>query len=106
MRRHPTIFLRLAILVVASAWAAASATRAADTTPTFEPVRVVPPFPAIVDAPFIDGSAVVGEVTDKELVLGVVVEGVARAYPVNMLTGPQREIINDRLGGRAIAATW
>jgi hypothetical protein len=66
----------------------------------------VPPFPAIVDAPFILGSDVEDEVTAKELVLGVVVNGEARAYPINMLTGPQREIINDRLGGRAIAATW
>jgi hypothetical protein len=35
-----------------------------------------------------------------------VVEGKARAYPINMLTGPRREIINDELGGKAIAATW
>jgi hypothetical protein len=34
------------------------------------------------------------------------VKGESRADPINMLTGPQREIINDRLGGRAIAATW
>jgi hypothetical protein len=46
------------------------------------------------------------EVTDNELVLGVVVNGEARAYPINMLTGPSREIINDTLGGTAIAATW
>jgi hypothetical protein len=45
-------------------------------------------------------------VRPNELVLGVVVEGKARAYPINMLTGPRREIINDELGGKAIAATW
>jgi hypothetical protein len=39
-------------------------------------------------------------------VLGVVVGKEARAYPINMLTNPTREIINDKLGGRAIAATW
>ena len=43
---------------------------------------------------------------DNELVLGVELDGEARAYPINMLTGPKREIINDRLGGQAIAATW
>ena len=32
--------------------------------------------------------------------------GQARAYPINMLTGPSREIINDVLGGVPIAATW
>jgi hypothetical protein len=41
-----------------------------------------------------------------ELVLGVVVDGTARAYPLNMLTGPDREIINDVLHDVAIAVTW
>ncbi len=41
-----------------------------------------------------------------ELVLGVVVEGQARAYPINSLTGPHREVFNDTLAGRPIAATW
>ena len=40
------------------------------------------------------------------LVLGVTVGEESRAYPINMLTGPSREILNDALGGRAIAATW
>ena len=42
----------------------------------------------------------------NELVLGVVIGHQARAYPINMLTGPSREIFNDELGGQAIAATW
>ena len=42
----------------------------------------------------------------NELVIGVEVNGAARAYPINQLTGPSREIINDVLGGTAIAATW
>jgi hypothetical protein len=42
----------------------------------------------------------------NELVLGVMINGESRAYPINMLTGPSREILNDRLGGTAIAATW
>jgi len=46
------------------------------------------------------------EVDDGELVIGVEVNGQARAYPINQLTGPNREIINDTLGGQAIAATW
>jgi hypothetical protein len=45
-------------------------------------------------------------VAASELVLGLTLGGAARAYPINMLTGPQREIVNDELGGRAIAATW
>ena len=72
----------------------------------FTPRRVVPPMPAIVDAPVVPADQIADRVSDNELVLGVVVGGKARAYPINMLTGPQREIINDTLGGSAIAATW
>ncbi len=75
-------------------------------TPPFRPQRVLPSQPPIVDPPTISAKDVAGQVTDDELVLGVVVDGRARAYPINMLTGPRREIINDTLGNRAIAATW
>ena len=73
-------------------------------TPEFDPVRVVKRFPSIVEPEF--ASATEAKLEDNELVLGVVVGGSARAYPINMLTRPTREIINDRLGGEAIAATW
>ena len=43
---------------------------------------------------------------DDEMVLGVVVEGEARAYPVNLMWEPQNEVLNDTLGGAAITATW
>ena len=72
----------------------------------FEPRRVVPQFPPITKAPTLKVSEITDEVTDAELVLGVVTGGEARAYPINMLTQPTREIINDVLGGTAIAATW
>lgn len=45
-------------------------------------------------------------VADNDLVIGVEIDGQARAYPINQLTGPSREIINDELAGTAIAATW
>jgi hypothetical protein len=77
-----------------------------ETRPTFTPRRFVPPMPAIVDAPVVRADRIKDRVSDNELVLGVVVGDEARAYPINMLTGPRREIINDTLGGRAIAATW
>ena len=74
--------------------------------PGFEPRRVVRAFPAIKNAPSIPAARVIGQVTDSELVIGVQIGEAARAYPVNMLTGPDREIINDTLGGVPIAATW
>jgi len=76
-------------------------------TPEFRPQVVIPrAFPAIKDAPVITVKEADRLLAEQELVIGVVVNGKARAYPINMLTGPQREIINDSLGGRAIAATW
>ncbi len=72
----------------------------------FNPRKLLEPQPAIVEAPFLNAEEVTDEVADSELVIGVVINGKARAYPVNQLTGPRREIINDTLGDRHIAATW
>ena len=60
----------------------------------------------IVNAPFLKASEVTAQVTDNELMLGVEIEGQARAYPINMLTGPSREIVNDTIGNVHLAAAW
>lgn len=75
----------------------------------FEPKIVIDKaFPPIKDAEFFDIEQGNSFVEDNELVLGVSDDekGIAKAYPINMLGGPRREIINDQLGDRAIAATW
>jgi hypothetical protein len=91
--------------VVAAMLLVTSAGRA--QTPEFAPQVVIPrAFPPIKDAPVVPADEAGRLLADEELVLGAVVDGKARAYPINMLTGPQREIVNDTLGGRAIAATW
>ena len=72
----------------------------------FNPHKVVKAFPAITDPRIVTVDEAGRFVEGNELVLGVVIEKQARAYPLNMLTNPTREIINDRLGGSAIAATW
>ena len=75
--------------------------------PTFKPqVVIANSFPAIVRPPTVSAAEANKTVHAEELVLGVEINGFSRAYPINMLTGPQREIINDRIGDRAIAATW
>jgi len=74
--------------------------------PEFNPRRLMGPLKPITDAPFMAAEDVTDQVRPEELVIGIVVNEEARAYPVNMLTGPRREIINDQLGGQAIAATW
>ena len=72
----------------------------------FKPRQVVKPFKAIVNAPHVKLDRAGEFVQDNELVLGVSIGKESRAYPINMLTNPTREIINDKLGGKNIAATW
>ena len=72
----------------------------------YRPQRVLRPQPTITEFEVRSAQEVGQQLADNELVLGVTVNGQSRAYPINMLTGPRREIINDDLGGSAIAATW
>lgn len=72
----------------------------------FKPVRVVQAFPPITEFPVKPVREAHDSLNPSELVLGVTVGKESRAYPINMLTGPVREILNDKLGGQAIAATW
>jgi hypothetical protein len=41
---------------------------------------------------------------DDELVMGVAIDGEAKAYPVGLLNG--REMVNDELAGTPILVTW
>ena len=86
--------------------ATASAQKDAAAERPFTPRILMKPRRPIVNASFIAADKVTDQVSGSELVLGVVVEGQARAYPINMLTGPSREIINDRIGKTYFAATW
>jgi hypothetical protein len=51
-------------------------------------------------------AAAEAQLADDDLVMGVVVGGEARAYPVNYMNGPHNEVVNDQLGGLPIAPTW
>jgi len=44
------------------------------------------------------------EIDDDSYVLGVVVDGQARAYSLNLLNA--HEVVNDRIGETAFAAVW
>ena len=58
---------------------------------------------ASVDAPhFVPAAA--ARIPADAWVLGVVVEGEARAYSLNLLN--RHEIVNDRAGGTSFAAVW
>ena len=58
---------------------------------------------AIFAAPTVPGVEAIG-LDDLELVLGTVVGGEARAYPIAVLE--RTEYLNDICGGRPILATW
>lgn len=71
----------------------------------YQPVTVIgSAIRPITDPPIV--AADQAGLSENELVIGVTVRGKARAYPINQLTGPRREIINDQLADTAIAATW
>jgi len=73
----------------------------------FKPLRkMANPFQPITKFEATDVGDIGDQLNPDETVLGVTVNGQSRAYPINMLSGPTREIINDDLGGIAIAATW
>lgn len=74
---------------------------------TFKPKMVIPrAFPAIKEIDVLPAAKASTLLSDSELVLGVSIGKHSRAYPIQMLCGPTREIINDNLDGTRIAATW
>ncbi len=55
----------------------------------------------------VDSAEEAGDtIEDGESVLGVEIDGQARAYPLNRLGQPGSEVVNDVLGGRPIAVTF
>lgn len=58
--------------------------------------------PAVFEPRFVAASE--ASIPDDAWVLGVVVEGIAKAYSLNLLN--QHEVVNDRSGGTAFAAVW
>jgi hypothetical protein len=49
-------------------------------------------------------SATEAEIPDDAWILGVALDGVARAYSLNLLN--RHEIVNDRVGEKSFAAVW
>jgi hypothetical protein len=57
-----------------------------------------------IDRPTFVPAAQASWVADDEPVIGVVIDGEARAYPTWLLNG--HEIVNDAIGARTFAVTW
>lgn len=58
--------------------------------------------PAIFEPEFVPASD--AEIPDGAWVLGVEVDGVAKAYSLNLLN--RHEVVNDQFGDRPLAAVW
>lgn len=69
-------------------------------------VTLLPPdaIPAINDPVPISAERASEQLSPTDLVIGVSINGEHRAYGAAFLSG--HEIVNDMLGGRAIAVTW
>lgn len=59
--------------------------------------------PAILDPVFARQGAE-SNMEPAERVIGVSINGESRAYPINLMS--RHEIVNDTVGGKAIAVTW
>lgn len=58
--------------------------------------------PAVFDPHFVPADE--AEIPDDAWVLGVSIDGIARAYSLNLLN--HHEVVNDRFGDRPVAAVW
>ena len=69
-------------------------------------VTLLPPdaIPAILDPTFLDAEEAWEQYLADEPVLGVSINGEHKAYSIPYLSS--REIVNDEVGGAAIAVTW
>ncbi len=63
-------------------------------------------FKPIKRAPYGSAEKLSKRIRDKDIVIGLVVGDQAFAYPINMLGGPQREIINEDYAGVAFCVNW
>ncbi|MBT7914016.1 DUF3179 domain-containing protein [Candidatus Bathyarchaeota archaeon] len=61
-------------------------------------------FPLNIDPKIISASE--ANLADDDLIMGAVINGDARAYPVNYMNGPYNEVVNDHLGDLPIAPSW
>ncbi len=93
-------------LILGGAWNPASAQEPPaadpDAPPGFEQLIPRGRIASVDDAQFVDAQQ--AEIADDAWILGVEIDGEARAYSLNLLN--RHEVVNDRIGDQAIAAVW
>ena len=77
-----------------------------DIMQEYELVTLLPldGIPAIDDPQFVTGAEANEQYAPDELVIGIEINGDARAYSIPFLSG--HEIVNDVIDGQPIAVTW
>ena len=78
----------------------------ATPTPSYE-IRTVlekDAIPAILEPRFLQGEEAHAQMRQGEQVIGVAIGGDRRAYSTAQMS--RHEVVNDTVGGRAIAVTW
>lgn len=102
--RVRTAVLVIAVLALVPAAAAGQDTPGQETAPP-EGVQQLRPrggIPAIFDPVFV--TAAEAQMPDSAWVLGLVINGEARAYDLNILN--HHEVVNDVVGGLPVAPVW
>jgi len=98
-----TLPLSALVLVTTVTVGPVSAQPSADVPPAG--VEILLPrggIPAIFEPEFIPAGR--ADLPDDAWILGVVIDGDARAYSLNLLN--QHEVVNDVVGGKPVAAVW
>jgi hypothetical protein len=88
-------------------WSTQERHRGTTSATEFKPIRQAPPSEPTTSFPIKPAREIGDALNPHELVLGIVLNDQARAYPVSMLNArPERKVLNDTLAGQAIAAVW
>lgn len=103
------IFVAIVAVLILAACAPSTEPQSVDEQgqePEYDIITLLPKdaIPSIDRPRFYGIQEADAEYEPDEVVIGVEFNGDARAYPVGLLSS--HEIVNDMVGGRAIAVTW
>ncbi len=96
MKRSPFLYIACLLCALPSALAADR------PPPGVEQLLPRGGIPAVFHPRFVPAAA--AKIPDGAWVLGVMIDGEARAYSLNLLN--RHEVVNDRIGETAFAAVW
>lgn len=99
---YAAILLVAGLTIPAMAPAAPAAPAEEDLPPGVEQILPRGKIAAVFEPHFVQAAE--AEITDDAWILGVALDGEARAYSLNLLN--RHEIVNDRIGERSFAAVW